>query len=78
MWPYGGYEACVDLLQKVADAATKEGVFVSVAKYSFLDRRAAPPSLKVAVNVEHTHEDIARCANVIRKHAKAVFDSASR
>ena len=69
------YAARVRLLDAVVQEAAKEGVLLAQAKYSVLDRLAGtiPPSIKLAVNVDHADKDLARCAAIIKKLAKRLL-----
>jgi serine palmitoyltransferase len=65
----------IETLEKLCKLAQKDGVFLSVAKYSFLDRFAAFPfqSIKMAINVEHEEEDLLRATQVIKKLASKLL-----
>ena len=61
--------AGVGKLQELVDGALKEGVFLTVAKYTLLDRFEGRPSIKIALNVEHTEAQMAGAVAVIKKVA---------
>ena len=62
----------VDLLQKVVDGALKEGVFLTLAKYSFLDKYPGKPSIRMAINVDHTEEELRKAAKVITQQINKI------
>lgn len=54
------------ILQRVCDRAKKEnGLLIATAKYSPLERRVPPPSIRIAVSARHTKQDIADAAAAI-------------
>lgn len=61
--------SAVESMQGLVDAAARDGVFLTVAKYTFLDRYEGPPSIRIAVNVAHDEADLDRAVTVIKKAA---------
>ena len=61
--------SAVESMQGLVDAASRDGVFLTVAKYTFLDRYEGPPSIRIAVNVAHDEADLDRAVTVIKKAA---------
>ncbi|QDZ24220.1 pyridoxal phosphate-dependent transferase [Chloropicon primus] len=60
----------VEVLQTFVDAALREGVFLSLSKYTFLDRFDGCQSIRMAVNVEHTNADLAKAVGTLKKQAQ--------
>ncbi len=60
-------------LERLVEAAMKEGVFISLSKYTFLDCFDGRQSIKLAVNVAHTDEDLKKAVASIKKAALKVF-----
>ena len=69
----GGDIASIEKLQEVCKYAKKDGVFLSVAKQSFLDQYDGPASIKLSLNVEHTEDDLDRAVSIIKKAMEKVL-----
>mmetsp|Transcript_2546 Transcript_2546/g.5936 ORF Transcript_2546/g.5936 Transcript_2546/m.5936 type:complete len:541 (+) Transcript_2546:84-1706(+) len=54
-------------LEKLCEAAMKEGLFISLSKFTFLDRFAGRQSIKLAVNASHTDDDLRKAVATLKK-----------
>jgi serine palmitoyltransferase len=54
------------LLQRVCARALAAGVLLSTAKYSSLERRRPPPSIRIAVSAEHTEAELRAAVATLR------------
>ena len=57
----------VALLQTLVDACMRDGVFLTLAKYTFLDKFEGSPSIRMAINVNHSDEDLAKAVATIKR-----------
>ena len=57
----------VALLQTLVDACMRDGVFLTLAKYTFLDKFEGSPSIRMAINVDHSDEDLAKAVATIKR-----------
>ncbi|KAI3430742.1 hypothetical protein D9Q98_009154 [Chlorella vulgaris] len=68
---YDAGDAALQLV--VEDCLSREGVMVALARYSKLERRRPPPSLRVAVTAEHTAADLRKAVAALKASCKRVL-----
>ncbi|KAI8927732.1 pyridoxal phosphate-dependent transferase [Entophlyctis helioformis] len=62
------------ILQEIVDAALKEGILVTRAKYVIKQEHVPPPpSIRVAVSAGFARRDVERCATVLRDSVRRVL-----
>lgn len=70
-WQYDAGDAA---LQRVADdALAREGLLLAVAKYTSLEARRPPPSLRVAVTAAHSPRQLAAAVAKLRASCRRVL-----
>lgn len=68
------YEAGDAALQRVVDdCLAREGVLLALGRYSRLERRRLPPSIRVAVTAQHTAADLQKAVAALKASCKRVL-----
>ena len=57
----------------VEDALTREGLLLAVAKYSSLEARRPPPSLRVAVSAAHSPRQLRAAVAKLKASCRRVL-----
>ncbi|XP_077980958.1 serine palmitoyltransferase 1-like [Glandiceps talaboti] len=65
------------VLQAITSKATEEGVAITCAKYLQEEKFPPPPSIRVAVSIENSEDDLKIAANHIREVTKSLLDQLS-